>query len=218
MSFGDDPGERGGEAPVPCEGSSEVTGRGAETTSSPPACPGDDPRESSSAPQAVIYSALYGIAKPLMDDERDDHTLQTTAVVHEAWLRLREQPEIKAGPSHADFGRIAANSIRQILVDHARHRSRLKRGGGWRRISLEQATDTIPTRQRDVDLLDLDDAMTSLEQRSARQCRVIEMRFFAGMSNPEIADALGVCTKTVTDDWNAGRAFLLSRIAVDAAR
>lgn len=164
---------------------------------------------------AVIYAAIYGIAKPLMDDERDDHTLQTTAVVHEAWLRLREQPEILAGPGHADFGRIAANSIRQILVDHARHRSRLKRGGGWRRIAIENATDLGRTRQVDVDLLDLDDAMSSLERRSARQCRVIEMRFFAGMTNPEIADALGVCTKTVTDDWNAGRAYLLSRIASD---
>lgn len=186
---------------------------------SPPASAGDaDGRPGPTSLHGVIYSALYGIAKPLMDEERDDHTLQTTAVVHEAWLRLREQPEIKAGPGHADFGRIAANSIRQILVDHARHRSRLKRGGGWRRISLEQATESARGHQRDIDLLDLDDAMTSLEQRSARQCRVIEMRFFAGMSNPEIADALGVCTKTVTDDWNAGRAFLLSRIAVDTAR
>ncbi len=167
--------------------------------------------------EAIIYAALYGIAKPLMDDERDDHTLQTTAIVHEAWLRLREQPAIRSGPSHADFRRVAANSIRQILVDHARTRSRLKRGGGWRRIPLEQAVQSSAERggsMTTVDLLDLDSAMTSLEARSQRQCRVVEMRYFAGLSNPEIADALGVSTKTIQDDWNAGRAFLLSRIAI----
>jgi RNA polymerase sigma-70 factor (ECF subfamily) len=198
MSLGDEPGERGGADVLSGNVSASLDVQSGDPTASV---------------HAVIYAAIYGIAKPLMDDERDDHTLQTTAVVHEAWLRLREQPEILAGPGHADFGRIAANSIRQILVDHARHRSRLKRGGGWRRISLENATDLGRVKHLDVDLLDLDDAMSSLERRSARQCRVIEMRFFAGMSNPEIADALGVCTKTVTDDWNAGRAYLLSRIA-----
>jgi RNA polymerase sigma-70 factor (ECF subfamily) len=163
--------------------------------------------------EALIYQALYGIAKPLMDEERDDHTLQTTAVVHEAWLRLRDQPAIQAGPRHADFACVAANAIRQILVEHARHRSRLKRGRGWRRIPIERTGAIAKVPPLTVDLLDLDEAMTSLEERSARQCRVIEMRFFAGMSNTEIARTLGVCTKTVTDEWNAGRAYLLSRIA-----
>ncbi|MBL9150567.1 MAG: sigma-70 family RNA polymerase sigma factor [Phycisphaerae bacterium] len=165
-------------------------------------------------PERLVYAALYGIARPLMDDERDDHTLQTTAVVHEAWLRLRDHPVIKEGPGHAAFSCIAANVIRQILVDHARTRSRLKRGRGWRRVPIDLAAESRAAPDGSaVDVMDLDEALVELEARSIRQCRVIEMRFFAGMTTDQVAEALGISERTVTNDWNAGRAFLLTRLA-----
>lgn len=167
-----------------------------------------------SEPERLVYAALYGIARPLMDDERDDHTLQTTAVVHEAWLRLRDHPVIRQGPGHSGFGCIAANVIRQILVDHARTRSRLKRGRGWRRVPIDLAAETRAAPDASaVDVMDLDEALIDLEARSTRQCRVIEMRFFAGMTTDQVAEALGISERTVTNDWNAGRAYLLTRLA-----
>jgi RNA polymerase sigma-70 factor, ECF subfamily len=153
----------------------------------------------------LVYDELRRLAAHLMARERPGHTLQTTALVHEAYLRLAQQRH--AGwNSRAHFYGAAAGIMRRILVDHARARRTVKRGGDAPRVPLEDATSWLD--EQPDDLLRLDAALTRLGERSPRQVRVVELRFFAGLDVEETAEALAVSSKTVKRDWSVARAWL----------
>lgn len=153
----------------------------------------------------LAYAELRRIARRRLRDERAGHTLDTTALVHEAYLKLTKLERIHwRGRTHVLA--IAAQAMRRILVDHAERRSATKRGGDHARVPL--AGLTIVVDDRAEDLLLLNDALERLEAVDARQCRVVECRFFAGMGIEETAEALGVSPATVKRDWTHARAWL----------
>jgi RNA polymerase sigma factor (TIGR02999 family) len=158
----------------------------------------------------LVYNELRRLAAHYMRGERPDHTLQATALVHEAFLRLTST-EVVDWQSRAHFFAIAAQTMRRILVDHARAAGSAKRSGGQHRISLESAIVYSPEQSRDM--LALDEALGRLEQRDARQCRIVEMRFFAGLSLDETAEALGISARTVKRDWSMARAWLHAELS-----
>jgi RNA polymerase sigma factor (TIGR02999 family) len=153
----------------------------------------------------LVYEELRRLAHFQLQKERQDHTLQSAALVHEAYLRL-----IGLTPprweSRTHFFAIAAQLMRQILVDYARRRVAAKRGGGACKMSLEEAT--VLPREKDIDVLSLDDALKTLAKIDPRQSRVVELRFFAGLSLEEISEALEIAPATVQRDWTAARAWL----------
>lgn len=156
----------------------------------------------------MIYSDLRRVAQRYMSGERASHTLQPTALVNEAYLRVREHRGNVCGNAHALA--LAAVAMRRILVEHARRRNADQRGGGAQRIGLdgcERASDA-----RDIEVLELDDLITRLAKLDARRARVVELRFFAGMTNEEIAEALRVARSTVAEDWSVARAWLQSQL------
>jgi RNA polymerase sigma factor (TIGR02999 family) len=158
---------------------------------------------------ALVYADLRRRAARHLRTERRAHTLQPTALVHEAYLRLVDQTRIE-WQSRAQFFAVAAELMRRILVDHARSRGALKRGGPLCRVPLEE---NVATRlAADVELVDLDDALSELARLDARQARIVEMRFFAGISVEECAEALGISTPTVKREWRVARAWLHRRI------
>lgn len=151
-----------------------------------------------------VYQELRRIAGNIMRRERGDHTLQPTAVVHEAYLKLSAQN----GENWTDrkqFLSIAAMSIRRILVDHARRRDAVKRGGRRGRITLSGLEDLTA---REIELPRIDEALERLTALDARQGRVVELRFFGGLSVAEAADVLGVSKRTAEGDWAMARAWL----------
>jgi RNA polymerase sigma factor (TIGR02999 family) len=158
----------------------------------------------------LVYEELRRLAHFQLQRERQDHTLQTAALVHEAYLRL-----IGLNPprweSRTHFFAIAAQLMRQILVDYARRHVAVKRGGGACKVSLEEAT--LVSKQKDVDVLSLDDALKTLAKIDPRQSRVVELRFFAGLSLEEISEALEIAPATVQRDWTAARAWLHREIS-----
>ena len=149
----------------------------------------------------VAYAELRRLADSYLRRERSDHTLQPTALVHEAYVRLVGQDQTDYR-NRAHFFGVAAQLMRQILVDHARTRNAGKRGGGEARIPLESVADTSAAHPGVF--LDLDAALDRLEERDARKARVIEMRFFGGMSAEETAEMLGVSVETVRRDLRLG--------------
>ena len=153
----------------------------------------------------LIYKELQRLAHAQLRKERRDHTLQSAALVHEAYLRL-----IGVSPprweSRTHFFAIAAQIMRQVLVDYARRRGAAKRGGGAATLSLEDAT--LPSRRSEVDIVALDDALKALATLDPRQSRVVELRFFGGLSLQEIAAALDIAPATVQRDWTTARAWL----------
>ena len=152
----------------------------------------------------LIYDELRRIAASEMRRERRDHTLQPTAVVHEAFMRLAELRSI-AWRDRAHFFGSAARVMRRLLVDHARKQSALKRGGG----STLQLDDALPLSDEQArEITALDDALCDLERLDPRQGRVVELRYFGGFSVPETAEALSVSTATVKRDWAVARAWL----------
>lgn len=153
----------------------------------------------------VVYGELRGLARRYLRGERKGHTLDTTALVHEAYLKLAGLDRIE-WKSRSHFLAVAAQAMRRVLVDHAVARKAQKRGGGWSRVSLERLD--LGRRDHDTDLLALDAALQRLEQSSPRQCRVVECRFFAGMTIDETAEVLGVSPATVKSDWAHARAWL----------
>lgn len=162
----------------------------------------------------TIYAELRALAGSYFRQQPKDHTLEPTALVHEAFVRLGGRDD-GSGTSRAHFIAIAARAMRQVLINHAEKRSALKRGGGRRRLQLH---DGIPDAIRvDADLLALEEALAALETRGARKARVVEMRFFAGMTIEQIAHVLGVSTTTVDDDWRMARAWLADRMDDDDA-
>jgi len=155
---------------------------------------------------ALLYGELRALAADFLGRERVDHTLQTTALVHEAWIKLRAQDESRWS-DRAHFVTIASQAMRRILVDHARKRSAEKRGAGARRVTL--ATDFTPVGDSgEVDVLALDDALRRLAELDPRQAQVVELRFFAGLTVDEVAEALTVSVRTVAGDWRLARAWL----------
>jgi len=153
----------------------------------------------------LVYDELRALAESYLQQERPDHTLQATALVHEAYIRLIRQEHVE-WQSRAHFFGVAAQAIRRILVDHARGHERAKRGGGRRRVRLDE--DVAPVKRRDLDLLALDEAMKRLADFHQRAARVVELRFFGGLSREEVGEFLGVSLRTVGDDWRLARAWL----------
>lgn len=153
----------------------------------------------------LVYDELHRLASHYLHGERLGHTLQTTALVHEAYLRLINQEQVQA-VDRVHFVALAAGAMRRILVDHARSRRTAKRGQGHQRIPLDDAVALFETHS--ADLVALDDAVNELARANGRQGRVVELRFFGGLTADEVAEALGVSTRTVERDWRHARAWL----------
>lgn len=153
----------------------------------------------------IVYGELRAIAHGRMRGERRDHTLSTTALVHEAYLKLVDLDRIQYR-DRAHFFAIAAQAMRYILVDHAQRRNAQKRGGGRTRVSLENTP--LMTEQQALEVLALEDALVRLRTLSERQHQVVECRFFAGLTIAETSAALDISPATVKRDWNAARAWL----------
>jgi RNA polymerase sigma factor (TIGR02999 family) len=151
-----------------------------------------------------VYRELRSLAAAYIRRERHDHTLQATALVHEAYLRLVDQTQVQS-LNRAHFFAIAANLMRQILVNHAHRHRAAKRGGGGK-VALEQGTGLV--QQRGVDLIALDQALEKLAQFDPRQGRIVELRFFGGLTEDEIAEVLEVSPITVKRDWRIAKAVL----------
>ena len=166
----------------------------------------------------VVYDELRRLAGSYMRRERVDHTLQATALVHEAYMRLVEQRSIN-WQNRAHFFGIAAQLMRRILIDHARGHTREKRGGEQTKVSLDEAF--VFVEQRADELLAVDDSLNVLAKIDPRQARIVELRFFGGLSVEEAAEVLGVSPKTVKRDWSVAKAWLYAdlkeRYGIDAA-
>jgi len=157
----------------------------------------------------VVYQQLHGIAERYMRQEREDHTLQTTALVNEAYLRLVDQKG-KSWQNRAHFFAVAAQVMRRILVDYARKHRAQKRGGEQQKLELEG--DVAITPERSDELLLLDQALERLKGWDARQSRIVELRFFGGLTNEETAEVLGVAPRTVKRDWQVAKSWLYGEI------
>lgn len=153
----------------------------------------------------LIYEELRKMARRYMRQQNPGHTLQTTALIHEAYLRMVKQKE-KHFQNRTHFFGVAAQAMRHILVDYARERHTAKRGGGARPISLEEAALVSP--ERAVELINFDEALNELEKLSKRQSRVVELRYFGGLSVEETATVLEVSPETVMRDWSIARTWL----------
>jgi len=153
----------------------------------------------------LVYEELHRLARRHIGRERPGHTLQTSALVNEAYLRLVDQRNAH-WQNRAHFFSIASRLMRRILVDHARSRHFAKRGGGLRRVSLDEAA--VVSQNRAADLIALDDALTNLAAIDPRKCQVVELRFFGGLSVEEIATVVGVSPVTVMRDWSTAKAWL----------
>jgi len=161
----------------------------------------------------LVYDELHRLARRYMSREKKGHTLQTTALINEAYVRLVDQRNVHwANRSH--FFAISAQIMRRILIDHARSHAYAKRGGGREQVSLDETATLQVTRS--AELLKLDDALLSLAEIDQRRSKVVELRYFGGLSNDEIAQALGISPNTVTRDWNMARAWLYQQLAGSA--
>jgi RNA polymerase sigma-70 factor (ECF subfamily) len=163
----------------------------------------------------LVYDELRRLARKCMRRERDGHTFQTTALVHEAYLRLVNSSRVE-WQDRAHFFAISAQLMRRVLVDEARKRQYQKRGGEFTRIALDDAIAT--TAPRELDLLALDAALDRLAQFAPRKCQVVEMRFFGGLSVNETGAVLGVSTDVVKREWRTAKLWLLSELTGDTSR
>jgi RNA polymerase sigma factor (TIGR02999 family) len=159
---------------------------------------------------AVVHPQLRQIAARYLHHERADHTLEPNALVNELCLRLMGGEPI-AFNDRAHFFAVAAQTMRHILIDHARARVADKRGGDQQRVNLSAVEGWNPV-QRSEDILALDQLLVKLEKADPRAARVVELRFFGGLSEDEVAEVLGIATITVKRDWKAARAWLVSRL------
>ena len=159
----------------------------------------------------LVYDELRRVARGHLRREAPGHSLQATALVHEVFLRLVDADRLTP-MSRTHFFAISARLMRQILVDHARRKRADKRGGGATVISLDEVAPAA-AQTSGVDVLALDEALDALSSFDARQCRVVELRFFAGLNIPETADALGISTATVEREWAMAKAWLHQRLS-----
>ncbi|MGI8640297.1 MAG: sigma-70 family RNA polymerase sigma factor [Pyrinomonadaceae bacterium] len=158
----------------------------------------------------LVYEELRRQASRYLRRERAGHTLQTTALIHEAYLRLIDQRDVN-WQNRAHFFGIAAQAMRRILVDYARERHREKRGGATENLPLDDALLVI-SEERSIDLVALDEALTRLAKFDEQQARVVELRYFSGLSIEETAEVLKISTATVKRDWNMSKAWLKQEI------
>ena len=159
----------------------------------------------------LIYAELHRLAASYMRRERKDHTLQPTALINEAYLRLAN--EKLAWQNRQHFIGVAANVMRRVLVDHARAHNAGMRGGGAQRVELEEGIAL--SKERSEDLLSLDDALTRLAKGNARQANVVELRYFGGLSVEETAAVLGIAPRSVKRDWSLARMWLYRELHGD---
>ncbi|MEZ4652756.1 MAG: ECF-type sigma factor [Candidatus Eisenbacteria bacterium] len=162
-----------------------------------------------------LYDELRDLARRHLRNERDGHTLGATALVNEAYLRLAREHRIGV-ENRTQFFAVAATTMRRVLVDYARTRSRRKRGGNPERVPLDDAAPLL-TEDEAEELLGVEDALTRLGQANPRAAQVVEYRFFAGLSLEEIGSVLGVSAKTAQRDWIAARAWLRKEVAHELA-
>lgn len=157
-----------------------------------------------------VYAKLHALAEELLRHESPSHTLQPTALVNEAYLRMVDQNRVDwKGTTH--FYAVSARMMRRILVDHARGKKRLKRGGDFHRIQLTE--DICVSSRNEEDVLAVDDAINKLGQLHPRQAEVVELRFFGGLSVKQVAETLGVSKRTIESDWTVLRAWLRRELA-----
>lgn len=161
----------------------------------------------------LVYGELRELAAQRMAQERGCHTLDATALVHEAYLRLVGGDTVRRWNSRGHFFGAAAEAMRRILVERARHKRSLKAGGGLRRQSLSDIQPAVA--EPDLDILALNDALDRLTDRDPRQAELVKLRFFAGLTIEEAADVLGISTRTADNDWAHARCWL--RLEMDAA-
>lgn len=160
----------------------------------------------------AVYDELRQLATAYLSRERTDHTLQPTALVHEAYVKLAPQGVKWVSRSH--FVGVAAVAMRRVLVDHARKHKSAKRGGEVRRMDLDLSI--VGEEEEELDLLHLDEALTGLAKLSERQARIVELRFFGGLTMEEIAEVVEVSARTVENDWRFARAWLKDQLETDA--
>ncbi len=160
----------------------------------------------------LVYEELRRMAHRYMQQERAGHTLQTTALVNEAYVRLVGQQKIE-WQSRAHFFAVTAQVMRHVLIDHARQRHYAKRGGGAQHVSLGDAS--LMTQERAAELVALDEALDELAQLDPRKGRVVELRYFGGLSLEETAEVLKVSLMTVRRDWRAAKAWLYRRMKAE---
>lgn len=154
----------------------------------------------------LVYAELHRQAASFLRKERPGHTLQTTALINEAYLKLVDRRNVD-WQSRTHFFAVAATAMRRILVDHARTKYREKRGGDNVKLSLEDAT-LVAAKETGVDLIALDEALNRLAKFDKQQARIVELKYFSGLSLEETADALHISRATVARDWETARAFL----------
>lgn len=161
----------------------------------------------------LVYDELRRIAHRELRRERDGHTLNTTALVHDAYVRLADQNR-SSWVDRRHFFAVSATVMRRVLVDYARRHHAAKRGGGWTPVSLDE--ESLVAEERAEMLVALDDALSRLGRVDERLCRVVECRYFAGLTEDETADVLGVSTRTVRRDWVKAKGWLLQAMQDDA--
>ena len=162
----------------------------------------------------LLYRELRRMAGAYLSSERRDHTLQPTALVHEAYLRLVDQRNVQWQNRQHFFG-VAAQVMRRILVDHARGHEAVKRGGAVAKVSLEEVA--VVSKERSAELLALDEALTRLAAFDPQQARIIELRFFGGLTVEEAAEVLSISPATVKRDWNMAKAWLTREVRKESS-
>ena len=175
---------------------------------------GNGDRSAANRLMPLVYDELRGLAARYMQREAPGHTLQTTALVHEAYLRLIGNGDVKWNGRGHFFG-AAAQAMRRILVDRARARGAAKRGGGRRRVDLEHL-DLADDEETDANVLALEEALTRLERRDDRKARIVMLRYYAGLTIEQTARALGLSPTSVKNEWSFARAWLYDAMTQDA--
>ncbi|MCG8458759.1 MAG: ECF-type sigma factor [Holophagales bacterium] len=199
-----------------------MTKKQGERSLEPSAAPGDleQPPDAAAPDPAVaselaaeLYDELRALARSFLARERRDHTLQPTALVHEAYMRLDRQTRV-AWKGRTHFFAVGATVMRRVLIDHARRGLRPRHGGDRQRVSFDGSLEVLPEANLAIDeLLALNDAIEELSKLDGRAARVVELRFFAGLAMGEIASHLGVSKRTVEEDWSHARAWLAAVLA-----
>src|SRR5262245_58414060 len=164
----------------------------------------------------IVYDELKRIASGYLRRERPDHTLQTTALVHEAFMQLVDKQDMEWN-DRVHFFRVAAQIMRHILVNHALTNKAAKRGGGDLKLSLDDAIGTADKQEKDFDLLALNDALDRLAEIDERKSQLVELRFFAGLSNEETAEVMGISLTTFKREWRMTKAWLHCELEGDSS-